>query len=65
MGQNWTEYIAEAIREDEGIRNVLKECWAIYTADPTVQGNEGINWSHKLAALKLARVAGGYVQNSI
>jgi hypothetical protein len=39
----------------EGIREVLKECWNIYTADPTVQGNEGISWNHKLVALKLAK----------
>src|SRR6266513_4128743 len=39
----------------EGIREVLKECWNIYTADPTAEGNEGITWSHKLAALKLAK----------
>jgi IS30 family transposase len=35
----------------EGIRNVLKECWTIYT----IKGNTEINWSHKLAALKLAK----------
>ena len=39
----------------EGIREVLKECWKIYTAVPTVEGNEGINWNHKLVALKLAK----------
>src|SRR4026209_1219024 len=39
----------------EGIREVLKECWKIYTAVPTVECNEGINWGHKLAALKLAK----------
>jgi len=39
----------------EGIREVLKERWNIYTAVPTVEGNEGINWNHKLVALKLAK----------
>jgi hypothetical protein len=39
----------------EGIREVLKECWNIYTADPTTEGNEGITWGHKLVALKLAK----------
>jgi hypothetical protein len=34
----------------EGIRNVLKECWNIYTTE-----NKEITWFHKLAALKLAR----------
>jgi hypothetical protein len=35
----------------EGIRNVLKECWNIYT----IEGNEEMTWFHKLAALKLAK----------
>jgi predicted transcriptional regulator len=35
----------------EGIRNVLKECWNIYT----IEGNKEISWFHKLAALKLAK----------
>ena len=35
----------------EGIRNVLKECWNIYT----IESNKEINWFHKLAALKLAK----------
>jgi hypothetical protein len=35
----------------EGIRNVLKECWNIYTID----SNRDITWFHKLAALKLAK----------
>src|SRR2546421_10244147 len=39
----------------EGIRDVLKECWNIYTADPNTEGNENITWSHKLIALKLAK----------
>jgi len=34
---------------------VLKECWNIYNANPEEPGNEGINWVHKLAALKLAK----------
>lgn len=35
----------------EGIRNVLKECWNIYTNE----SNKDITWFHKLAALKLAK----------
>ena len=35
----------------EGIRNVLKECWNIYT----IKSNKGITWFHKIAALKLAK----------
>jgi IS30 family transposase len=35
----------------EGIRNVLKECWDIYT----IESNKEITWFHKLAALKLAK----------
>ena len=35
----------------EGIRNVLKECWTIYTT----KNNKEITWFHKLAALKLAK----------
>ena len=35
----------------EGIRNVLKECWNIYSTD----SNKDITWFHKLAALKLAK----------
>jgi hypothetical protein len=35
----------------EGIRNMLKECWNIYTAE----SNKEITWFHKLAALKLAK----------
>ena len=34
----------------EGIRNVLKECWNIYT----IESNKEITWFHKLATLKLA-----------
>jgi hypothetical protein len=41
----------------EGIRNILKECWYIYTIggnndDPK---NRDITWFHKIAALKLAK----------
>src|SRR4051812_19986227 len=45
----------------EGIRSILQECWKIYNidlTDPTnlVEGKyQGINWSHKMSALKLAR----------
>ncbi len=35
----------------EGIKNVLKECWNIYT----IESNKDITWFHKLAALKLAK----------
>ena len=35
----------------EGIRNVLKESWNIYT----IESNKDITWFHKLAALKLAK----------
>ncbi|MGH9974548.1 MAG: hypothetical protein ACRD8Z_01755 [Nitrososphaeraceae archaeon] len=35
----------------EGVRNVLKECWNIYT----IESNRKITWFHKLAALKLAK----------
>ena len=35
----------------EGIRNVLKECWNVYT----IESNKEITWFHKLAALKLAK----------
>lgn len=41
----------------EGIRNVLKECWKIYT----IEGNDDdinskdVTWFHKIAALKLAK----------
>jgi hypothetical protein len=35
----------------EGIRNVLKECWNIYS----IGSNKDITWFHKLAALKLAK----------
>ena len=35
----------------EGIRNVLKECWSIYT----IESNKEITRFHKLAALKLAK----------
>lgn len=35
----------------EGIRNVLKECWNIYT----IKSNKEVTWFHKIAALKLAK----------
>ena len=35
----------------EGIRNVLKECWNIYS----IESNKEITLFHKLAALKLAK----------
>ncbi|HZD34885.1 MAG TPA: helix-turn-helix domain-containing protein, partial [Nitrososphaeraceae archaeon] len=35
----------------EGIRNVLKECWNIYS----VENNKEITWFHRIAALKLAK----------
>jgi hypothetical protein len=35
----------------EGIRNVLKECWNVYSND----SNKDITWFHKIAALKLAK----------
>lgn len=41
----------------EGIRNILKECWNIYT----IEGNDDdinskdVTWFHKIAALKLAK----------
>jgi hypothetical protein len=35
----------------EGIRNVLKECWNIYT----IESNKEITCFHKIAALKLAK----------
>ena len=38
----------------EGIKNVLKECWSIYTLD-SHDNNKDLTWFHKLAALKLAK----------
>jgi hypothetical protein len=38
----------------EGIKNVLKECWSIYTLD-NHNDNKDLTWFHKLAALKLAK----------
>ena len=35
----------------EGIKNVLKECWNVYTSE----SNKEITWFHKLATLKLAK----------
>jgi hypothetical protein len=39
----------------DGLRSILQECWKIYSSDPTAEGNDGLNWNHKLAALKLAK----------
>jgi predicted transcriptional regulator len=41
----------------EGIKNILKECWNIYTIESN-NGNinsKDITWFHKIAALKLAK----------
>lgn len=38
----------------EGIRNVLKECWSIYTLD-NHNYDKSLTWFHKLAALRLAK----------
>jgi predicted transcriptional regulator len=38
----------------EGIRNVLKECWSIYSLDNNKKDMD-LTWFHKLAALKLAK----------
>jgi hypothetical protein len=39
----------------EGIKNVLKECWNIYSIDSNNNNNNDmdITWFHKIAALKL------------
>ena len=41
----------------EGIRNILKEAWGIYTIDSNDNDidNKGITWFHKITALKLAK----------
>ena len=41
----------------EGIKNVLKECWIIYTIDSNNKDidSKDISWFHKIAALKLAK----------
>jgi len=41
----------------EGIRNILKECWNIYTTENNNDNinNKDITWFHKIAALKLAK----------
>jgi predicted transcriptional regulator len=41
----------------EGIKNVLKECWNIYTIESNNDdiNNKDITWFHKIAALKLAK----------
>lgn len=38
----------------EGIKNVLKECWRIYTLD-NHNIDKDLTWFHKIAALKLAK----------
>jgi hypothetical protein len=38
----------------EGIKNVLKECWSIYTLD-NHNNDKDLTWFHKIAALKLAK----------
>jgi predicted transcriptional regulator len=38
----------------EGIRNILKECWNIYTLD-NHNNNQDLTWFHKISALKLAK----------
>jgi hypothetical protein len=38
----------------EGIKNILRECWKIYTIDSN-NNRRDITWFHKLAALKLAK----------
>ena len=41
----------------EGIKNILKECWNIYTigSNSDDSKNKEITWFHKIAALKLAK----------
>jgi hypothetical protein len=39
----------------EGIKNVLKECWSIYTLGSN-NNDKDITWFHKIAALKLAKL---------
>ena len=41
----------------EGIKNILKECWNIYTIESNSDDskNKEITWFHKIAALKLAK----------
>ena len=45
----------------EGIRNILKECWNIYTIESNNDDskNKDTTWFHKLAALKLAKECNG------
>ncbi len=38
----------------EGIKNVLKECWSIYTIDSN-NNDKDITWFHRISALKLAK----------
>ena len=44
----------------EGIRNVLKACWNIYT----VKSNKEITWFHTLAALSWQRNVMKHYSNS-
>jgi hypothetical protein len=41
----------------EGIRNILKECWNIYTIESNNDNinNRNLTWFHKITALKLAK----------
>jgi DNA-binding CsgD family transcriptional regulator len=41
----------------EGIKNVLKECWNIYTIECNSDDikSKDVSWFHKIAALKLAK----------
>jgi hypothetical protein len=39
----------------EGIKNVLRECWSIYTVDSNNNKDKDITWFHRMAALKLAK----------
>ena len=41
----------------EGIKNILKECWNIYTIESNSDDskNKEITWFHKIASLKLAK----------
>jgi hypothetical protein len=38
----------------EGIKNVLKECWSIYTIGSN-NNDKDITWFHRMTALKLAK----------
>lgn len=41
----------------EGIKNILRECWSIYTIDSKNSNinKKDITWFHKIAVLKLAK----------